>query len=276
MYAIIGGTGLGQIAGLQQVRREVVRTPYGDPSCALTFGRIEGVDIVFMARHGYGHTIAPHEINYRANIDALHRIGASAIVAIATVGGIRAEYGPGALVVPDQIIDYTVGRRGTFHEGPENNVVHIDFTEPYDTSMRKRLLAAAGRCEVAVHDGGTYGCTQGPRLETAAEVRRMERDGCDLVGMTGMPEAPLARERGLPYATLAVVANHAAGKGSSTGGIALEALLPVVEESMTRVRTILAEFLRDAPDRPPARSRRPSGTGRLKPTKAAASRGRQR
>ncbi len=270
MYAIIGGTGLGQIAGLEKMRREVVRTPYGDPSCALTFGRIDGVEIVFIARHGYGHTIAPHEINYRANIDALHRIGVSAIVAIATVGAIRTSFAPGSLVLPDQIVDYTFGRRATFHEGPENNVVHIDFTEPYDAVMRKRLAAAAARCKVELHDGGTYGCTQGPRLETAAEIRRMERDGCDLVGMTGMPEATLARERSLPYATLAVVANHAAGKASSAGGIALQTLLPVVEDAMTRVRTILAEFLRQAPAEPPAITQRPPARSRLKPTDPAA------
>lgn len=245
MLAIIGGTGLAKLAGLQDARREVVRTPYGDPSCALTFGALGGKRVVFLARHGYGHTIPPHEINYRANLWALAEVGVEAVVAVATVGGIRADCTPGALVVPNQIVDYTHGRPGTYFEGAEQPVMHIDFTEPYDGRVRTRLLAGAARAGVDVLDGAVYGCTQGPRLETAAEVRRIERDGCCIVGMTGMPEAALARELKLRYAALCVVANHAAGKGTSKDAIALEQIGRVLDASMASVRRVLEESIRD-------------------------------
>lgn len=245
MLAIIGGTGLPQLAGLQDVRREVVRTPYGDPSCALTFGQIGGALIVFLARHGYGHTIAPHEINYRANIWALQEVGAERVIAVATVGGIRSDCDPGALVVPDQIIDYTSGRRGSYYEGIEQPVAHVDFTQPYDTDTRERLIAAGQRARQPLIDGAVYGCTQGPRLETAAEIVRLERDGCCIVGMTGMPEAALARELDLRYAALCVVANHAAGKGSSRSAISMEAIRHVLDGAMQSVRLVLEEAVRE-------------------------------
>jgi len=244
MLAIIGGSGFAKLADLGNVRREVVRTTYGDPSCALTHGELDGHPVVFLARHGYGHTIAPHEINYRANIRALGHVGVTAVAAVATVGGIRADCVPGALVVPDQIIDYTSGRRHTFFEGVDQPVTHVDFTRPYDDGVRRRLLDAARRCGEAVVDGAVYGCTQGPRLETAAEIARLERDGCDLVGMTGMPEAALAREAGLAYAALCVVANQAAGRGDSRAAISLDAIDAVLRATMGRVRTILAEMAR--------------------------------
>ncbi|HPU52614.1 MAG TPA: S-methyl-5'-thioinosine phosphorylase [Burkholderiaceae bacterium] len=245
-FAIIGGSGLARLAGLEQSRRQVVRTPYGDPSGPLTFGRLDGIELVFLARHGYGHTIAPHEINYRANIWALHNAGVDGILSVATVGGIRAEYGPGALVLPDQLIDYTWGRRSTFFEGPEQPVTHIDFTLPYDDIVRDRFAQAAASLGETLALTGTYGCTQGPRLETAAEIRRMQRDGCDLVGMTGMPEAALARELAVPYAALAVVANHAAGMGDSAAGISLEAISATLDLTMARVHRLLGEFVRIA------------------------------
>ena len=239
MLAVIGGSGLAKLVGLESIRRQVIRTPWGAPSCALSYGMFEGTAIVFLARHGYGHTIAPHDINYRANIWALKEAGATAVIAVATVGGIRADIGPGTLVVPDQIIDYTTGRDGTFYSGPDQPVVHIDFTRPYDEGTRQRLLTAATALGEPVIDGGCYGCTQGPRLETAAEVRRMARDGCDLVGMTGMPEAALARELELPYAQLAVVANHAAGLGSSRTEIVLHDIVATLDGAMDRVLRLL-------------------------------------
>ncbi len=238
--AIIGGTGLAGLADLSDTRRRVVRTPYGDPSCALTFGRIGTTDIVFLARHGYGHTIAPHEINYRANIWALREVGAERIIAVATVGGIRDDFGPGEVIVPDQIIDYTHGRKATYFEGSGTTVTHVDFTEPYDAELRRLLLDSAARAGETIHDGGCYGCTQGPRLETAAEIRRMARDGCDLVGMTGMPEALLARELGLPYACIAVVANHAAGLGSSRRSISMSGIQGVLDTALGRVHGLLS------------------------------------
>lgn len=239
MLAIIGGSGLTQLANLDVTRREVVRTPYGEPSGPLTFGRLGGRELVFIARHGYGHTIAPHRVNYRANIAALKDVGVREVVSVASVGGIRPDLGPGVLVVPDQIIDYTWGRHSTFFDGHDGQVRHIDFTEPYDGSLRHRLLAASAAAGESVVDGAVYAATQGPRLETAAEINRMERDGADVVGMTGMPEAVLAREAGLAYAALNVVVNHAAGRGELTHGIRMSAIEATLQDAMRRVRHLL-------------------------------------
>ena len=247
MLAIIGGSGLANLPNLVVTRREIVRTPWGEPSCALSFGLLNGKPIVFIARHGYGHTIPPHLINYRANLWALKEAGASGIVAVASVGGIAANCGPGVLVVPNQLIDYTYSRAMTFFEGSETPmpeaVHHIDFTEPYDAALRTRLLDASRAASEAVLDGGVYGCTQGPRLETAAEIARMERDGCTLVGMTGMPEAALARELSLPYGCLAVSVNHAAGKSSSAHAISVENIGLVMAGAMQRVVKILEKVV---------------------------------
>ena len=243
MLAVIGGSGLSQLASLEVTERKVVRTPYGEPSGALTFGRIRGNDLVFLARHGYGHTVAPHEVNYRANVWALKEAGVEGVVSIASVGGIRRDIAPGALLVPDQIIDYTWGRRSTFFEGAGAPVTHIDFTEPYSRALRARILAAAQACGESMVDGGTYAATQGPRLESAAEITRLERDGADIVGMTGMPEAALARELDLPYAAIAVSANHAAGRGDSTRAIPMERIEAVLAEAMGRVRRIIEQLV---------------------------------
>ena len=244
MLAILGGSGLSQLTGLEGLRRKPVDTVYGEPSAPLTLGRIGGQEVVFLARHGDRHTLAPHQVNYRANIRALKDEGVTEIVSIATVGGIRRGFGPGVLVIPDQIIDYTWGRAATFFEGPDAKVMHIDFTKPYSDALRGRILAAAGACGETVADGGVYAATQGPRLETAAEVTRLERDGADLIGMTGMPEAALAREAGLAYAAIAVVANHAAGRGDSAQEITLERIETVLGQAMERVRRILVQFAR--------------------------------
>jgi 5'-methylthioinosine phosphorylase len=246
MYAIIGGSGLAKLSTLARTRRQVMRTPYGEPSGALTFGELAGHDVVFLARHGYGHTIAPHEINYRANIWALKDLQVEGVFSVASVGGIRADLGPGTLVIPDQIIDYTHGRKSTFHEGADAPVTHVDFTWPYAERMRRLLLDAAIRCAEPVGDGGVYACTQGPRLETAAEIERIARDGGDLVGMTGMPEAALAREAGLEYATLGVVVNHAAGRGDSRHAIRLEDLDNVLRATVVRAVAVVEAALRGA------------------------------
>lgn len=243
MLAIIGGSGLTQLASLGGLRREVVRTPYGEPSGAITFGELCGKPVLFLARHGYGHTIPPHEINYRANLWALRECGASAVLAVASVGSIRADLTPGGIVIPDQIIDYTWGRKSTYHEGADCTVTHIDFTEPFDRSLRTRLIAAAAAVGVAASDRGVYAATQGPRLETAAEINRFEGDGADLVGMTAMPEAALARELDLPYAAINVVANYAAGRGDSSTGISFEGIQAVLEVSMGQVRAIIERFV---------------------------------
>jgi len=243
MLGIIGGTGLTQLANLELTRREVVRTPWGEPSGALTFGRINGRDVIFLARHGYGHTIPPHMVNYRANVWALQARGATEVVSVASVGGIRADLGPGVIAVPHQIIDYTWGRKSTFFEGDERGVVHVDFTHPYSSVLRARCLEAARTAGQPVVDGGVYACSQGPRLETAAEIDRMEGDGADMVGMTGMPEAGLARELDLSYATIAVVANYAAGRAASSEGIRMDEINATLQTALAKVRRIIDELV---------------------------------
>ena len=248
MLAIIGGSGLTQLANLEISRRQIARTPYGEPSGALTFGRIGGQEVVFLARHGYGHTIPPHLVNYRANIYALTAVAAATrIVSVASVGGIRPDLGPGVLVVPHQIIDYTWGRAMTFHDSRDQPVVHIDFTHPYEDELRQQLLAAAAAAGIAIVDGSVYAATQGPRLETAAEIDRLARDGVDLVGMTGMPEAALAREADCPYAALTVVANWAAGRGDSQSMIHFSGIEAVLHEAMGRVRKVIEQLCGDTP-----------------------------
>ncbi|UJP06124.1 MAG: S-methyl-5'-thioinosine phosphorylase [Nitrosomonas sp.] len=239
MLAIIGGSGLTQLACLEISHRQIIRTPYGEPSGPLTFGKLRNEDIVFLARHGHGHTIPPHAINYRANLWALHSLKPAHVISVASVGGIRADLTPGQLVIPDQIIDYTHGRGATYFEDKEQPVTHIDFTWPYCQQTRTLLLRAAHHGNETVFDGGVYAATQGPRLETAAEINRLARDGADMVGMTGMPEAALARELALNYATIAVIANHAAGRGSNAAGIALHEIHAVLEQAMIKVRNIL-------------------------------------
>ena len=247
MYAIIGGSGLAKLSALDRPRRMVMRTRYGEPSGALTFGYLAGHEVVFLARHGYGHTIAPHDINYRANVWALKDLKVEGVVAVATVGAIRDDIGPGALVLPHQIIDYTHSRKATFFEGPDVPVTHVDFTHPYAERLRADLLRAARTCGEPLIDGAVYACTQGPRLETAAEIERIARDGGDIVGMTGMPEAGLAREAGLDYATLGVVVNHAAGRGTSKEQIKLDQLEAVMRATVVRAVRILEALLEGIP-----------------------------
>lgn len=243
MLGIIGGTGLTQLANLEVTRRVVVRTPYGEPSGALTFGILNGREVVFLARHGYGHTIPPHAVNYRANIWALHSEQVSRVVSVASVGGIRSDLKPGTLAIPSQIIDYTYGRKHTYFDGPDQPVTHVDFTRPYCDRLRAALKEAAQRAGQAIVEGGVYATTQGPRLESAAEIDRLERDGADMVGMTGMPEAALAREQGLRYAALAVVVNYAAGRGDSADAIHLEQINAVLRSAMIRVRSLLEKLV---------------------------------
>lgn len=210
--AVIGGSGFSDPGFLDVVERESIVTPYGAPSAPLMRVRRGRGEFLYLARHGEGHGIPPHRINYRANIWALREVGADQVIGLAAVGGIGRAYGPGTLAVPDQVIDYTWGREHTFFDSGE--VRHVDFTSPYSNELRRLLLRAGRRADLDLVDGGTYGATQGPRLETDAEIARMERDGCDLVGMTGMPEAALARELGVCYACCAYAVNWAAGKGA--------------------------------------------------------------
>jgi 5'-methylthioadenosine phosphorylase len=244
MLAIIGGTGLTQLDNLKITRRLIVRTPYGEPSQPLIFGEISGREVIFLARHGNGHTIPPHEVNYRANIAALHLQGVTEIAAIATVGGIHPDLSAGKIVIPHQIIDYTYGRKTTFHDGISNPVKHIDFTEPYCQILREKWKKAAIAVGEEVVDHGVYAATQGPRLETAAEINRLERDGATVVGMTGMPEAALARELGISYATICPVANYAAGRGDNLHEIKYEEVISNLNLTMVRIRNIIAQLVK--------------------------------
>jgi 5'-methylthioinosine phosphorylase len=243
MIAVIGGSGLTQLANLEITRRKIVRTPYGEPSGPLTFGHIGSQEVIFLARHGYGHTLSPHEINYRANMWAIHAQEVTRVISVCTVGGIAPDLGAGVIAVPHQIIDYTWGRPSTYFEGSEQPVVHIDFTHPYSEELRKLALDSARDAKVPVVAGGTYAATQGPRLETKAEIDRLERDGATMVGMTGMPEAALARELGLAYAHLAVVVNPAAGRGASARTVSMEDIARVIEETMGGIRLIVARMV---------------------------------
>jgi 5'-methylthioinosine phosphorylase len=239
MLAIIGGRGLTQLANLQITHQQVMRTPYGEPSGAFLFGTLNQHEVIFLARHGFGHTIPPHLVNYRANLWALREHGATRIISVATVGGIRADLVPGVIVVPDQIMDYTHGRDSTFFEVRDKPFINTDFTLPYSTILRSRILHSAQIAQQPCMDGGVYAATQGPRLDSIAEINRYERDGADMVGMTGMPETALAKELGLDYATIAVVANYAAGRGDSASGINIENVNAIANEAMVRVRGIL-------------------------------------
>lgn len=239
--AIIGGTGLTQLESLDIVDREIVHTPYGDPSGPITHGILFGKNVVFLPRHGYGHTIAPHKINYRANIWALKETGAKQLFAAAAVGGIRNDMLPGKVAIPDQIIDYTYSRIASYFDEGLQSVTHIDFTDPYSNSLRAAIENAARDAKIDAIMGGVYGATQGPRLETAAEIDRLERDGCDMVGMTGMPEAALARELELEYATCAVIANRAAGR--SPGKITMEDIEKQLSSGMKSVARILEQLV---------------------------------
>ena len=245
MLAIIGGSGLTRLSTLAVAHREVVRTPYGEPSSTLLFGQLASRDVVFLARHGHGHTIPPHRVNYRANIWALKHRGVNAILAVASVGAISPRHAPGDLVLPHQLIDYTSGREQTFFDGGDRRVVHVDFTQPYSTELRARCLEAARTAGIEMHDGGVYGAVSGPRLETAAEIDRMERDGATLVGMTGMPEAGLARELDVAYAAIAVVVNQAAGRGDSAQSVSMQRIARVLETAMDRVKILIGYVVQE-------------------------------
>ena len=235
MLGIIGGSGLYDYQGLVPFEERVVKTKWGDPSAPIIKGSLGGGTVLFLCRHGRKHTIPPHKINYRANVEALMMLGAKTIISTTAVGGIQA--GTGDIVIPDQIIDYTYGREHTFSDSGEKPIKHIDFTEPYSPPLRKLILQAANSMKMTVVDGGTYGATQGPRLETAAVIHRLTRDGCKVVGMTGMPEAALARELDLEYATISLVVNQAAG--IEKGHITMERISTELKIGMNKIEQLI-------------------------------------
>ena len=239
---IIGGTGVTQLKELEVTGTEAIKTPYGAPSGDVTHGKLFGQDVAFIARHGYAHNIPPHKVNYRANVWAMKQLGVESLLAFAAVGGITPEMAPGKVVIPHQMVDYTYGREHTYFADDLDDVTHIDFTEPYCASLRGALLAAAQSAEVNAVEHGVYAAMQGPRLETAAEINRLDNDGCTLVGMTGMPEAALAKELELSYATLAVVVNYAAGRGD--GPITMDDIKAAMDVGMGDAVKVLSAFLR--------------------------------
>lgn len=249
--AIIGGTGLTSLKNLDIVRREIVMTPYGEPSSSLSFGDIKNGavsndkhmdetehQVVFLARHGHAHIIPPHMVNYRANLFALKSVGVTRVIAVNAVGGIRDDMAPGSLVIPDQIIDYTTSRVNTFFDNNLSHVTHIDFSYPYSKELSQLIFEAAKSNNIDIVKGATYAATEGPRLESAAEIQRLKRDGCDVVGMTAMPEAALARELEMEYASICVNANWAAGLSDEL--ITMETIEKNLEEGLEKVRKLLA------------------------------------
>lgn len=244
--AIIGGTGLYRLANLAQAELIERQTPYGQPSGPVRVGLLNGRRVAFLARHGEKHSIPPHRINYRANVWLLRELGASRILAVSAVGGAGEGCGPRALVLPDQLIDYTWGRIGTYCDEAGSEVQHIDLTDPYSPKLRRAVLAAASEAGLDILDGGCLGVTQGPRLETRAEVRKLVRDGCDLVGMTSMPEAALARELGVDYACLAIVANWAAGRDPENREITMDEVLGNLASVTERLPALISALLADA------------------------------
>lgn len=244
--AIIAGSGLFAMPGFVIDERLTVDTPWGLPSGPILRGRLNGAEVLFLSRHGDSRSIAPHRVNYRANIAALAELGATHVLAYNAVGGICADCDAGALVVPHQIIDYTWGREHTYYDSVAAGLDHVEFTSPYDDTLRQVLIGVADEACITMQKQGVYGATQGPRLETAAEIKRMERDGCDIVGMTGMPEAGLAREKSLAYACLSLVVNPAAGKSSGLITMAeielvMAERIPVVCDILSRACALLCD-----------------------------------
>ncbi len=238
MLAIIGGSGLYSLGEDFVISEQAGReTPYGDTSADLLQGSWHEVPLVFLPRHGPGHRVPPHRVNYRANLWALDQLGVRRIIAVNAVGGISPDMPPQTLALPDQVIDYSSDREHTFFDGGDEPVTHIDFSSPYSEALRQVIVEAASRAGLALVTAGTYGCTNGPRLESAAEISRLRRDGCNMVGMTGMPEAALARELNLDYASLALVVNWAAGIAQDT--ISMPEILANMEQGMRRVKPLL-------------------------------------
>ncbi len=239
--AIIGGTGLTSIDDLNITKKEVVQSPFGAPSGILQTGELFGTQVLFLPRHGPSHTIPPHKVNYRANLWVLKQAGIDTIIAVNAVGGIDADLLPGQIVIPDQVIDYTTSRTNTFFEEGLKEVVHIDFTEPYCNGLRQKIISVCDEQGITYKGQGTYAATEGPRLETAQEVNRLERDGCNIIGMTGMPETALARELDICYACIAVVANQAAGRSTET--ITMDMITKNLNEGIQTVRQVLSKVI---------------------------------
>lgn len=246
MLALIGGSGFTSDDVIENREEVVLTTPWGAPSAPLIFGTLGGEPVVFLRRHGVRHEFAPHRVPSRANLWALRKAGVEGVIAVGTVGGVATDMGPGRIAVPDQLLDYTWGRDVTYHDDfGTAGMKHVDMTWPFDRALSARLLRAADRLGMPVRREGVYACTQGPRLETAAEVRRMARDGADMIGMTLYPECALARELDLPYAGICVSVNHAAGMGDCADEIDFASLEASLVKAVGGVVRIVAEALKE-------------------------------
>lgn len=237
-FGVIGGSGVSHIPGFE-IREEVsVQTPCGQPSDLYRIGRFAGREIAFLARHGSGHTLPPHRINYRANVLGFKQLGVKRLLSVGAVGGISDALTPGMIALPDQLIDQTSGRLNTFYD--QDEVVHIDFTGPFCSDLRGYLIRAAEKAGVAVAARATYICVNGPRLETAAEIRTYAGWGADIIGMTAMPEAGLAREAELCYAGLSVITNYAAGRAA--GQLTASEVKETMQRAGENIQSILLQF----------------------------------
>lgn len=250
LYSVIGGSGLYSLgADFIEDSKIFVETPYGTTSAEIIRGSWQNQSIVFLARHGESHRIPPHQINYRANLYALKQQGVTHVIAVNAVGGISPNYEPGTIALPDQIIDYSWGRAHSFSDADNREVQHIDFTYPYSSSLRAMIIESANEANIKLQSSGVYGCTNGPRLETRAEIIKMSRDGCDMIGMTGMPEAALARELEVEYASIALVVNWCAGVNepeNTASEIAMEDIMQVLEQGLQPVKQLILSTLKRA------------------------------
>ncbi|VUD48845.1 S-methyl-5'-thioinosine phosphorylase [Thalassocella blandensis] len=238
VIGIIGGSGFYDFPEIETPEKQVIETPYGSVNC--TKGKI-GVNVIcFIARHGGSHNVLPHLVNYRANIAALKQMQVEEIIALNAVGSITEDFPPGIFVLPDQIVDYTYGRDHTFVDSNASLTHHIDFSYPFSRDLKQRILLAIQATENQCKDGGVYACTQGPRLETAAEIKRLAQDGCNLVGMTMMPEAALARELSIAYASICLPVNWAAGVTKEV--ITIEAIMAQLSCFNSKLREVLHTF----------------------------------
>jgi 5'-methylthioinosine phosphorylase len=251
LYSVIGGSGLYNLGeDFVEVSQNIVETPYGATSAPIICGTWQSRPVVFMARHGESHRIPPHQINYRANLYALKQQGVTHVIAVNAVGGISADFEPKTIALPDQIIDYSWGREHSFSGADgSGKVQHIDFTYPYSKSLRAMLIESGNAANIKFQSSGVYGCTNGPRLETKAEIIKMSRDGCDMIGMTGMPEAALARELGIEYASISLVVNWCAGVNEPDNGeseITLEKIMQILEQGLQPVKQLILSTLKRA------------------------------
>lgn len=245
MLAIIGGTGVYQMDSLEILDSIQCDTPFGAPSGPVLRGKLGKHEVLFLARHGAGHQQLPHEINYRANIFALKQLGATQIIGVSAVGSLRAEIAPGDLALPEQYFDWTRGqRKASFFGG--GVAAHVSTANPVSTNLVNWISAHAGKLKLRIHRGATYGCVEGPRLGTRAESHFLRQAGCDLVGMTNVPEAFLAREAQICYATIGIATDYDCWMEDPSQHVQVDAIFTLYRQSLDKLRSLLQQMLDDA------------------------------